>query len=84
MTTHRPRIAPKCGSQKSHVVLRRRQKHATVLPAALSLHMGLYAHICTSKSAAESPTRAAAAAGEYFGTELTLFADAPPLASFWC
>jgi len=37
-------------------------------------HMVLCAHICTSKCAAGSPTTAAAAAGEHFGSELALFA----------
>ena len=36
--------------------------------------MGLYAHICTSKCAAGSPTPAAAAEREHFCTELALFA----------
>jgi len=47
---------------------------STVLPAAQSLHMGLYAHICDSECAAGSPTKAATAAREHFGTELALLA----------
>ena len=35
--------------------------------------MGLYAHICTSKYTAGSPTPSAAAAHEHYGTELALF-----------
>ena len=43
------------------------------LSAGQSHHMGLYAHIYTSKCAAGSPTPAAAAAREHFCTELALF-----------
>jgi len=38
------------------------------------LHMDLCAHICSSECAAGSPTTAAAAAHEHFGTELALLA----------
>jgi len=44
------------------------------LSAGQSHHLGLYAHVCTYKCAAGSPTPAAVAAGEHFCTALALFA----------
>jgi len=47
---------------------------STALSAAQFHHMGLYAHTCTSKCAAGSPTTTAVAAHEHLGTELALLA----------
>jgi len=68
------------GTKLALALLEGRGEHKTkqtcsrALSAGQSHHMGLYAHICTSKCAAGSPTPAAAAAGEHFCTESALFA----------
>jgi len=56
-----------CGAHKTQ------KTRSRALSAGQPHHMGLYAHICTSKCAAGSPTPAAAAAGELFCTEWALF-----------
>ena len=59
------------GSRGAHKTQKTRSRE---LSAGQSHHMGLCAHICTSKFAAGSPTTAAAAAGKHSCTELAPFA----------
>jgi len=57
-----------CGAHKTQ------KTRSRALSAGQCYHMGLYAHICTSKCASGSPTSAAAAEREHSCTELALFA----------